>query len=72
MEDENSKQNTNQTQNGYRKVSSYKEKTKSSFGKNVFVPFVTSIIGTTLVIGVCFGVPEVKNKLMGNSTRKYY
>lgn len=38
------------------------------FGKSVFVPFVSGIVGATLVVGTCFGVPSIKNKLIkGNS-----
>lgn len=40
---------------------------KNSVGKNVFVPFVSGIIGASLVVGVCFGVPQVRENLIGNS-----
>ena len=36
----------------------------SSFGKSVVFPFVSGILGATLVVGVCFGVPNIKNKLI--------
>lgn len=36
---------------------------KSGFGKTVFVPFISGIIGAALVVGICFGVPNVKDKL---------
>ena len=35
-----------------------------SFGKSVVFPFVSGILGATLVVGVCFGVPNIKNKLI--------
>lgn len=38
-------------------------KNKRGFGKTVFIPFVSGIIGAALVVGVCFGVPTVKNKI---------
>lgn len=41
---------------------------KSGFGKNVFIPFLSGIVGASLVVGICFGVPSVKNKLIGKST----
>ena len=40
---------------------------KNSVGKNVFVPFVSGIVGASLVVGVCFGVPQVRENLIGNS-----
>lgn len=36
----------------------------NSFGKSVIFPFVSGILGATLVVGVCFGVPNIKNKLI--------
>ena len=36
----------------------------SSFGRSVVFPFVSGILGATLVVGVCFGVPNIKNKLI--------
>lgn len=40
---------------------------KSGFGKTVFVPFVSGIVGAGLVVGVCFGVPEVRKNLLSNT-----
>ena len=40
---------------------------KSSVGKTVFVPFVSGIVGASLVIGVCFGIPQVRENLIGTS-----
>lgn len=42
----------------------YGNKPKSNFGKNVIFPFVSGILGATLVVGVCFGVPSIKEKLL--------
>ena len=69
MEEENTNNNTNfkQVKNNYTKIPKYKEKSKINFGKNVLLPFTTSIIGTTLVIGLCFGVPEIKEKIINYS-----
>ena len=45
------------------------QKTKTSFGKGFFLPFVSGILGCSLVLGVCFGVPTIKEKLLNtNST----
>ena len=41
-------------------------KRSSGFGRTVFVPFVSGVIGATLVIGTCFGVPSIKEKLIGS------
>ena len=44
------------------------QKTSPGFGKTVFIPFISGIVGSTLVIGTCFGVPSIKSRLIGNST----
>ncbi len=55
--------------NSFRK-SSIKSYSSSGFGKSVFVPFISGIVGATLVIGTCFGVPTIKTKLMGETFSK--
>ena len=47
---------------------SYSKSTKNSsgFGKSVLLPFVSGVVGCTVVIGTCFGIPSIKNKLIGN------
>ncbi len=55
--------------NSFRK-SSVKNYSSGGFGKSVFVPFISGIVGATLVIGTCFGVPTIKNKLMGSTISK--
>lgn len=45
---------------------SYSKPVRSAgFGKTVFVPFLSGIIGASLVVGTCFGVPSIKQKLVG-------
>ena len=39
------------------------KKEKKGFGKTVFIPFVSGVIGASLVVGTCFGVPSIKNNL---------
>ncbi len=39
----------------------------AGFGKTVFVPFLSGILGATIVVGACFGVPSIKQKLVGSS-----
>ena len=38
-----------------------------SFGKSVVVPFISGILGCSLVIGTCFGVPSIKEKILGTT-----
>lgn len=45
----------------------YGDKPKTSFGKSVVFPFVSGILGATLVVGTCFGVPQIKEKLIGET-----
>lgn len=49
--------------NFYQKFDSdgYKTKSKSS---NILVPFISGVLGASLVIGTCFGVPSIRNKLL--------
>lgn len=39
----------------------------SSFGKSVFISFISGLLGAVLVIGVVFGIPSLKNKLFNIS-----
>lgn len=39
----------------------------NSFSSNIFVPFISGVLGATLVVGTCFGVPTIKNKLFSNT-----
>lgn len=48
--------------------SNKKEKSNYNFTKSVFVPFCSGILGTILVIGVCFGVPSIKDKILNNNS----
>ena len=48
-----------------------KVKSSVNFGKNVFVPFLSGIVGASLVLGVCFWVPSVKHLLIGNTGNSY-
>jgi len=38
-----------------------------NFGKQVAIPFVSGILGTVLVIGTCFGVPSIREGILGKS-----
>ena len=39
----------------------------NSFGKNIAVPFISGVLGCSLVLGTCFGVPSIKNKLFSGT-----
>ena len=49
--------------------SSYEKakKVHSGFGKSVMLPFVSGIVGCTVVIGTCFGVPSIRTKIIGST-----
>ena len=54
--------------NFYQKFDSERKSSKK-IGSNVVVPFVSGVLGASLVIGTCFGVPSIKSKLLqSNST----
>lgn len=50
------------------KTSKANFKQSNGFGKTVLIPFVSGIMGCALVIGTCFGVPSIKEKITGNDT----
>ncbi len=57
------------TKNNFNNYSSNAPKKSSGgFFKSVFVPFVSGIVGCSLVIGTCFGVPEIKEKLIDSGS----
>lgn len=43
-------------------------KTGLGFGKSVLIPFISGVVGCSIVIGTCFGVPSIRTKLIGNTT----
>ena len=42
-----------------------KEKNKTGFGKSVLLPFFSGVVGCALVVGTCFGVPSIRENLLG-------
>ena len=40
----------------------------SGFKSRVFVPFLSGALGCSLVIGTCFGVPQIKSKILGTTS----
>ncbi len=60
----------NTNQNNFKKTKPPKEKkpkTGPGFGKTVALPFVSGIVGATLVLGICFSVPTIKNNIIGQT-----
>ena len=49
------------------KTSKANFKQNNGFGKTVLLPFLSSVVGCSIVIGTCFGVPSIKNKLIGET-----
>ena len=37
-----------------------------SFTRNILIPFISGVLGCSLVIGTCFKVPSIKTKLIGD------
>ena len=70
-ENKNNVENNQKTNSNFKAVNNYnqynnkKEKNKIGFGKSVVLPFFSGILGCTLVIGTCFGVPSIKSQLLG-------
>lgn len=54
----------------YKKFNSDTPKS-SRFKYNVFFPFVSGILGAGLVIGLCFGVPNIKEKLINSTPNNF-
>ena len=42
------------------------------FAKNVVLPFFTGVVGASLVMGICFGVPSIKNSIIGTQSTPIY
>ena len=57
-------------ENNFRNVinTSYEEKKPNKFKSNVVIPFLSGIIGCSVVIGTCFGVPAIKQKIVGTTS----
>ena len=63
-------ENTNSTANNastYTTVREVKSKKENHFGRNVVLPFFSGIVGTAVVLGTCFGVPSIRESILGNN-----
>ena len=47
------------------------KKVKSGFGKSVVLPFCSGVIGCAVVIGTCFGVPSIRNQIIGSESSNF-
>lgn len=53
-----------ENETSYKKVIIEPDKKTTGFGKSVLIPFVSGIIGATLVVGTCFGIPSIREKIL--------
>ena len=44
------------------------KKSSHTFSKSVLLPFCSGVLGATLVIGTCFGVPEIRSYFIGQNS----
>ena len=58
----------NDNEKFYQKFDSDTSK-KGNFKSNFFLPFISGILGASLVIGICFGVPSVRNKMESTDSK---
>lgn len=54
--------------NDYFNTSPQKKKSKSNIKSGVIAPFISGILGATLIIGVCFGNSTIRTKILGEQT----
>ena len=76
MENNNQENETNNSKfkavsnpNNYKAVYEMdsKPKKKFNFGRTVVVPFFSGIVGCAVVLGTCFGIPTIRNQIIGNA-----
>ena len=53
------------TENSYKTVGNSFQSERGGFAKSIILPFVSGIVGATLVMGVCFSVPQIREKVVG-------
>ena len=57
-----------QDQAAINKAYKSEHKTKIGFANGFLLPIVSGVLGCTVVVGTCFGVPSIKNKLLGSTS----
>ena len=58
-------QNPNNYHTSYTSINN--QKVKIGFGKSVVLPFFSGVVGCALVVGTCFGIPSIKEKLLNTN-----
>ena len=59
---------TVKNQNTYKDVyKQEKNKNSFSFGRNILLPFFSGVLGCSIVLGTCFGIPTIKEKIINNN-----
>ncbi len=64
--------NSNQNRTTYTVIgdsSNTNKKGNNTFGKSILLPFCSGVLGAALVVGGCFGVPTIKEQLLGTTTQ---
>ena len=64
----NNSTNTSNINSSYNTSTKKVKKSNGGAGSRVFVPFISGVLGASLVLGVCFGVPNIRVKLLSNSS----
>lgn len=56
--------------NEFKNITETKSERRNSLGfkSRVFVPFLSGVLGCSLVIGTCFGIPQIKSKILGTTS----
>ena len=44
------------------------QKKSRGFGKTIVFPFISGIVGASIVVGTCFGVPTIRSKILGSGS----
>ena len=55
-----------ENENSFKSVSVTKTH-KNSYFKSIILPFVSGIIGASLVVGTCFGIPKLREKILNEN-----
>lgn len=66
MEENNNNINSFEVISSKTSNANFKKQNHSNFGKNVLLPFFSGIVGCSVVLGTCFGIPSVKEKILGS------
>ena len=40
------------------------QKSKVGFGKSILLPFFSGVVGCSVVLGTCFGIPSIRSKML--------